>query len=262
MKIIVAVTVLLLLFYPLLGDNEGGFDAHDAKRLFPALDAAQIDELVKNHELSHLISMEDGPVLAPGTSFFAKVRDDLASFDYTFGVEVVNIIPRAYGEYATGDLANMLLELSTLEGLEYFSASRGKMQTLFIQSYVIDSPESRVRVDDPAIDGVPEKGSLTVFQEDNTFGKNINTVEYEITPSMIHLITKNVSTFTWTILPIIRPGRLHMHAAVLRDEDFLIYYGNFGARSLRISLFEKRIHDSFYNRIVALYRWFEDKLER
>ena len=74
------------------------------------------------------------------------------------------------------------------------------------------------------------------------------------------MVTENLTPFTWMLIPLIKPGRLHMHVLIHMTDNFILYYGNFGAKALRISLFEKRIHNSFYNRLVALYGWFEQKL--
>ena len=93
-----------------------------------------------------------------------------------------------------------------------------------------------------------------------TFGKNKLKITYMVTPSTIHMVTENMTTFSWGPIPLIRPGRLRMHVVIYKSEDLLLYYGNFGAKALRISILEKRIYNSFYNRLMALYGWFEGKL--
>ena len=232
----------------------------EVEELLPDLSDTQIEELFEMGELLRVISPEEGPTLVPGPKFLQHIRADFDTIEYTVGVEVLNLIPRGSKGKTTAAAANLLLEIRTLEGLEYYSASRKKMRTLFLQSYVIDGPDSQNRVTDPRVAGVPAAGSVTLFQQDNTFGKNKLTLTYEVTSSTIHMVTENITRFYWGLIPLIKPERLHMHVLIHMTENFILYYGNFGAKALRLRLFEKRIHDSFYNRLVALYGWFEQKL--
>ena len=228
--------------------------------LFPCVGESVREELGAEGHYSRLVSRNGDFLLTPGTEYQAKITADLQAIDYSVGVEVVRIIPGAFSDLSPVDLANMLLELSTLAGLEYYSGSKGKMRTLFEQSYVVDNEADRNRIDDPSVDAVPADGNATVFQEDSVFGKNVSAIDYEVTGSTIHMVTTNLTTFSIGFVPIIRPERLRLHVLIYRADDYLIYYGNFAARALRVSSIEDRIHNSFYNRLVALYGWFEAKL--
>jgi len=232
----------------------------DLRELLPKLDGEQLHQLIVDGELSHMIEPEEGPRLVPGADFDTAVTDDLDAVGYSIGVEVLHIMPGDYENFDVAAAANLLLELSTLEGLEYYSASRERMRTLFVQSYAIDDAEHGNRIPDPAVSSVPARGELFMFQEDMTFGKNRLKVDYAITPSTIHMITENITTFSWGPLPLIKPGNLRLHALVYKGKGFVLYYGNFGAKALSISVLEKRIYNSFYNRLAALYGWFERKL--
>ncbi|MBN1685826.1 MAG: hypothetical protein JW852_04180 [Spirochaetales bacterium] len=234
--------------------------AAEMKTLLPHLDSERIEELLTRGELSHMIETDEGPLLVPGDDLRRLITGDLEAIDYTTGVEVLNIIPGDYDDFDTVAAANLLLELSTLEGLEYYSASRERMRTLFVQSYAIDSAENERRVDDPFIEEAPGGGSVIMFQEDMTFGKNKLRIAYNITPSTIHMVTENITTFSWGPVPLIKPGNLRLHALVYRGDNFTLYYGSFGAKAIRIGILEKRIYNSFYNRLVALYGWFQAKL--
>jgi hypothetical protein len=76
------------------------------------------------------------------------------------------------------------------------------------------------------------------------------------------MITKNITTFSWGLIPLIRPDRLRLNVVVYKADNFILYYGNFGAKAIKLSILNKRIYNSFYNRLVALYGWFEQKLEK
>ena len=234
--------------------------AAEMKALLPKLHLEQIEELLMAGGLSRMIEPDVGPSLVPGNEFERAVASDLESINYTIGVEVLNLIPGEYEGFDMVAAANLLLELSTLEGLEYYSASRERMRTLFLQSYAIESAENETRIADPSVDAAPAEGTAVMFQEDMTFGKNKLKISYEVTESTIHMITENLTTFSWGPIPLIRPGDLRLHALIYKADDFTLYYGCFGAKAPRIGILENRIYNSFYNRLISLYTWFQAKL--
>ncbi len=235
-------------------------DHNQLRDLLPALGEDRIEELIETGELSHMIEPDEGPELVPGEYYRRSIEKDLESVEYTVGVEVLNLMPANYGDFDTLTAGNLLLELSTLEGLEYYSSSRETMRTLFVQSFAIDDAEGGNRIADPAVDTVPAAGEVFMFQEDMTFGKNRLRIDYRITDSTIHMVSKNITTFSWGPIPLIRPDRLRLHVFVYKTDNFILYYGNFGAKAIDISILRKRIYNSFYNRLLALYGWFEEKL--
>lgn len=259
-----SIFVFCALFFacaPLQAGADSPTYREEIEELLPQVRGAQLEELLEAGELVHIISPEEGPTLIPGTGFTQNIKKDFEAIDYKIGVEVLNIIPRPKDELSAIEAANLLLELSTLEGLEYYSASRDTMRTLFVQSYAIDGPETGNRIEDPVVDEIPADGRGTLFQEDKTFGKNKLAITYRVTPLTIHLMTENITRFSWGLIPLIKPGRMHMHIVIHMGENFILYYGNVGAKALRIRALEKRISDSFYNRLVALQGWFEGKLD-
>ena len=257
---ILALTALLLSVFlqPVSADPGSAID--DIRTLLPELNESQIAELLAEGELTRMIDTDEGPLLVPGEDFKTAVAEDLESVGYTIGVEVLNLIPEGYDDFDMVSAANNLLELSTLKGLEYYSASREHMRTLFVQSYAIDSAENANPVPDPSISGIPSAGSAFMFQEDMTFGKNTLAISYRVTQSTIHMITENITTFSWGPIPLIRPGMLRLHVLLNKTDNCILYYGNFGAKAIKINILKKRIYNSFYNRLVALYGWFENKL--
>jgi hypothetical protein len=60
---------------------------------------------------------------------------------------------------------------------------------------------------------------------------------------------------------IIPERSLHSHLLLIRSENYLVYYANFAAGAQYVSFFERRIQDSFYNRLVALEGWFLAKFD-
>jgi uncharacterized protein DUF6675 len=240
--------------------NETPITLEALEDVLPALDPAQRQQLLTTGELSRAFTRGDNLALVPTEGMRAEMEAGMESIEFTVGVEVLFLISEPYSGYPTENLAGKLLEMSTLAGTEYYSESRGKMRTLFVDSYTVDNGQDRSRIPDTVIDELPASGTAHVYQQDTTFGWNSNTIAYDVETSSIHMLTTNDAAFSWGFIPIIRSGRLQSHLLILRTETFMVYYANFGARALRVSLFEKRILDSFYNRLFALQNWFEAKL--
>ena len=232
----------------------------ELERILPALDSSRREELLATGELSRALTFGDTLTLVPTRGMRDEMEAGFQSIESTVGMEVLFLIPEAHAQFGTKELASKLMEMSTLAGVEYYSESRGKMRTLFKDSYTIDNPEERNRVPDTVITVSPSSGAAHVYQQDTTFGWNSSTITFDVDSSSIHMLTINDAAFSWGFIPIIRAERLHSNLVILRTETFMIYYSNFGAHAMRVSLFESRIHDSFYNRLVALQGWFEAKL--
>lgn len=253
-----AIFLFLLLDEPL--GAQGGNSRNEIALLFPSITPELLENIAERGSASNFLKSGEKPILVPTEKFGAKIGGDLDDLSFTIGVEVLHVLPDEFANRSTEELASLLLEISDLAGLEYYSASKDRMRILFFDSYFIDSLDTKIPIDDPIISSIPTTGSMYAYQEDNTFGKNYNTIGYDVQPGTIHMITENISTYRWGLVPIVRPKNLHLHVLIYRTENQIIYYGNFGARALRVGLIKDRIHNSFYNRLMALYGWYHKKL--
>ena len=231
----------------------------NADELFPQSTNDEKTSVETKGEASRFIRKADEIGLAPSNSIFAEVIEVFRDIEADIGVEVV-FVSDLDEPFETIQGANALLEVSELKGLQYYSASRGAMRLLFEESHFIDSPESRIPDADPSVESLPSELSLYVLQRDLTFGENIYRFEFTATPSMIHLWFENLTPFKYGPIRFIRPNDMRLHIFLFTDADRLIYYGFFGANSIRFPLVERTIYASFYNRIHALYTWFTERL--
>lgn len=61
------------------------------------------------------------------------------------------------------------------------------------------------------------------------------------------------------IVPAVGPEELGLNLVVVPLGERLLFYGNSAARPISLLGMEARVQRSFYNRLVALYRWFLDQ---
>ncbi|WP_041623183.1 DUF6675 family protein [Spirochaeta thermophila] len=193
------------------------------------------------------------------------IRTDLEDLSPTIGVESLFRLPMPSslreGSDPILDLYNILHRVSTMKGIQYYSASRGRMRTMFHDAYRIASPEAREPVPDLTFTELPhEPVSITIFQDDSSFGKNLYRITYRVEGSFILLSMENLDTLAYMgLIPLVSPGGLRTHLVIVPRGEELMFYGICGVRTIRFFGMEKR-YASFYNRIVALKNWFQSQL--
>jgi len=159
-------------------------------------------------------------------------------------------------------LFNEIRSISTLTGIEYYSASRKKMRTFYEDSHVIDNPESKKPLPDPLVSLLPKKASLFARQKDLTFGDNVYRYDYITTENTILFIQTNMTTLSYGFIPLVHKENLKSLIAIMDiDEGLLLYAATF-AKASTIPGIEGKIRDSFSNRTEAIYKWFVTKADK
>ena len=163
-------------------------------------------------------------------------------------------------EQKTG-LYNQLLAISTLTGIQYYSASRGAMRTLFEYSRVIDGPETKNVLLDPVYSAPPAELAIFSRQKDLTFGDNIYRYNYAAAADGIFFIQENVTALSYSLIPAIGKGNLRSIMAVFDCGDVLLIYIASMAKAASVPGMGERIGASFSNRSEAIFKWFITRAE-
>jgi hypothetical protein len=159
-------------------------------------------------------------------------------------------------------LYNGALALSTLEGIEYYSASRKTMRTFYESSRVIDGPESKTPLGDPVSEDPPAELSLYARQRDLTFGDNIYRYTYYAFPELLVFVQQNLDSMNAGIIPAVGKNNLRSLVAVIDAEDYLLIYAVSMARAVSLPGLGERIGNSFTNRTEAILTWFRGQAEK
>jgi hypothetical protein len=229
--------------------------------LFSDEDLATIAE---KGRISKYFSGNERPAFTPNEAIATAIAIDIDSIDANLGVEA--LFRDEIGDEDPDMLrfANLLLSFSKLEGLEYFSASRGKLRLLFEESYIAStSRDSHVkdnalpaRISDPRISGLPATSTSILYQKDLTFGSSLYEATLEASSEMIHVRLENLTPFRYGPIRLIKSHEMRLHIYLVHGDEYLYYYSVFCARSFRLPIMDQKIFTSFYNRIAALYGWF------
>ena len=207
------------------------------------------------------------PLLLPGHGGIEQIVADVQqSFQPSVMVEALFLFQKpgnAAGGWTESErtgLFNQALALSTLAGLEYYSASRNTMRTFYDISHIVEGPNSRRLVADPVYAEVPQSLTLYARHRDYTFGDNIYRYDYHSFSDAFVFAQQNMSTLYVGILPVIRRNNMRSVMAVLDCDDSLLMYAVFMARAaLSLPGMEDRISASFANRAEAILKWFVDR---
>jgi hypothetical protein len=156
-------------------------------------------------------------------------------------------------------LLNGALAISSLEGIQYYSASRETMRTFYEYSRVIDSPESKRELPDPRYAELPAGLSLYARQRDLTFGDNIYEYQYYTGPDSLIFVQRNLTALKAGIISAVGRDKLRSLVAVIDAGDSLLIYAVSLAKAAALPGLGNRISNSFTNRAQAILGWFSSQ---
>jgi len=156
---------------------------------------------------------------------------------------------------------NEVPAISTMTGLDYFSASRGAMRVFYEYSSVVDGPTTRVPIPDPVFEQPPANLTLFARQRDLSFGDNIYRYDYVTTPDAIFFTQENLTTMHFGIIPAIQRGNLRSIIAIIDCGDSILIYAVIMTKAFSVPGMWNRFSASFSNRAEAVIKWYTDRLD-
>ncbi|GAB6392844.1 MAG: hypothetical protein MdMp014T_2217 [Treponematales bacterium] len=167
----------------------------------------------------------------------------------------------AWTEAERTALFNAAVAISTLAGIEYYSASRGAMRVFYETSTVIDGPGSKTALPDPVFDSPPLEFTLYARQKDLTFGDNLYRYVYYSVEDALVFVQENLSAVTYGVIPAVGKNKLRSMAAVIDAGDFLVLYAVSMAKAASLPGLTRRIGNSFTNRALAVLKWYAGRAD-
>lgn len=200
--------------------------------------------------------------LLPDSPFTDEVYRYLNELDSNLGIEALFSIPRDDFSWDEQHLSifRILQSVSTMEGIEYYSASREQMRIFYIESYTIRSAHDRNRIPDPLVSIVPERDELFAFQRDSSFGRNVQHLIYYADGDAFLVQIENETRMFYSLIPLVGPHNLRISILIQPYDEGILFYGNLGVRVPGTFGMEEKARNSFRNRIIALYSWFSSQL--
>ena len=257
------------------GTSPGGEATREAELDFPSINAVLWQDAISeirsadDSGINRFYTSEEKAQLTPASALSSTVVEKANAVDYTVGIESLYFIPKEKLTDELLDLSreefllniyNTMRSISSLEGIEYYSASRERMRTLFSETWVIRGPDDKTRLPDPIVNSIPKEDSVYIHQKDLTFGKNISEVVYRHEGNALSMSITNETTMRYMIFPLVKKGNMSMQMLILPVREGIVFYGLSSIDVLDLKIFYDKMRDSFTNRLIALKDWFLDQV--
>jgi hypothetical protein len=231
--------------------------------------AGLVEELGAANPITEVQHKNFSPRLMPRNSQLRRLIDEaLEALEPTLFVESLyrykkpaGAAPGSWSPAERANLYNTCLSISSLAGIEYFSASRNRMRIFYETSTIIDGPETKRPLGDPLYEDPPAELQIYARQKDLTFGDNIYRYVYYANPESLIFVQENLSNLTVGPITVVGKNRLRSVVAVLDAGDSLLVYVASMAKAASFPGMAGRAGRSFSNRAEAILAWFAGRAE-
>lgn len=236
----------------------------------PGITPAEARRLINGGEIMTDYSGGIDTRIAPTFSGRDAMVKDLQQTEANVGIELLfaRQLPNGFRDRKDFwlTLYNIMRSVSTLKGIEYYSADRHRMRIFYYDAYAIASPDQRnTPLPDPVVSTLPTESHIYTYHKDSSFGNYVMDVGYDVGPTTdepeyIRMSLTNVTTMFYTVVPVAQPRHLQLDLVVVPEGNTLLFYSNFIANAPNIFGLRDQIDISFSNRIKALFKWFTGEI--
>lgn len=239
-----------------------GFSEELEQKLDSLLPAPIIKELVETGKIQKSAYKDKNAkiTLAPSLDLVQRITS-LVDPTSCYFVENLYLYKKSHSfDLNTDKISRILRSLSSLEGIEYFSASKKNQRVLYEKSYSIISKNDKTKKKDNFEDNTD---GLRVFalQKDSTFGEYIYRYDYALSEKTVSLKSTNCEALKLGFITIIDQNNLQANLIVHDLQTHLLIYVFTQAQFLYLPGLEGKLNSSFSNRAEALYDWFINAYE-
>lgn len=273
-KILLTASILVSLLPFTLSAGQPDFENSlpSLDELFTSDTLSQLEASLAEDEegFNRFFTDEGRAVHLPDVDLSGDLVKSAYASDYAVGVESLYLIPWSAISSALTSLPadefqlkvyNILRSISTLQGIDYYSASRERMRTLFAETWAINNPDEKEKRADPLVDRIPKRDTVYIHQKDLTFGKNVSKVEYQKGDNSFRMNIVNLTTMTYMFFPLVRKENMSMQMLIVPSQEGVLFYGLNTVDVMDLKIFHNKMRDSFTNRMIALYNWFLSQLQ-
>ena len=156
------------------------------------------------------------------------------------------------------EVSKILRSFSTMEGIEYYSNSRGKYDVLYDACYTISDLDSLKKIPDNQEENANGL-KLYVFQNDSSFGETPYEVNFWQTDSEVGMNFVNKGPLYVKFVKAVKEENLCLTLYIREENDKLLVYILAQADFAAVPFVQTKIRDSLTARIEALFNWFEGR---
>ncbi len=221
------------------------------------------DKAVRTSETGELLYLPAESAAGPLAS---GLRADLSAQKPGILVEGAFVLRRNAPADRNAELRTiygLLRSLHSLEGIQYWSASRHTWRTFYAESYRIDGPQTKKRLEDPPLPApgteLPHSETLYAFQRDLSFGSNIYRYTYQSSAQAVCFECRNLTNMSYGIIPAVGAGELSTRVLIVQASDGILFYAVSATKAPALPFLKEKLLNSFGNRAEALFKWFSSR---
>jgi len=195
----------------------------------------------------------------PKAPFAGVLASEFSVAGSTVAQEGLYLVAKPSGD-ALLKVYNALNAVASMEGLQYYSMSQKKMETLILASWRVESPDKPAKLPDPTFTAVPPLQRVVVFQKDNRLGDGYTELLYKAIPGGLSLTMKNLGELKYLFLPLVATGELQMVFVVVPLADKVAVYAALEVKTAKLMGLEHSKDENFRNRLRALAGWLSQRI--
>jgi hypothetical protein len=225
--------------------------------------------LIRGDALSGLQGKNPSPALAPANDFVKNMAGEMIqSLKPSFFVENLSLYrkpstqARSWTERERTALYNESLALSSLAGIQYYSASRKEMRTFYETSIVVGGSDGKNPLPDPVYTVPPSQLVIYARQKDLSFGDNVYRYEYHARSDSLVFVQENLTSMNYGIIPAVGKNKLRSMVAVFDAGEYLLIYIVSMAKAASLPGMGERVGNSFSTRAEAILKWFNSQADK
>ena len=153
-----------------------------------------------------------------------------------------------------GTVSSILRNLSTMTGIQYYSNSRKRWETLYTDVHTVNNPTERKTVADP-IDEKADGLVSYVYQKDRSLSGCVYKFSYFEKDAETSFRAENTEKIIYKGFNILKPEGLLLCLNAVETEEYIVFYITVRADAAKIPLVSERLAKSYGSRADAIYNW-------
>ena len=228
---------------------------------FSLISDSDLSKLEKDKKLTLFLEKDQSPVYLPMIEERVELSSIINKSRFNTGIETVFLHREKEYIKSIKEYFEILTDIKTLEGIEYYSHSRGKYRTLFAEAYPVRGTDRNNKTKAPVFDDKIKDYSFNCYIRDLSFGKNFYKLDYRVSDNYLIMKMTNIDNMKYKFLPVIDEKDLTFYLIIIADEDEMAIYVSGICSHINAGFLKKKIRNSIHSRVEALYNWFIDNAE-
>ena len=151
-------------------------------------------------------------------------------------------------------IKKILRSVSKMEGIQYYSNSRRRIETLYSKAYTVNNPTERKKIPD---NFNFNENPIYVLLDDKSFGEYVSEITNDSKDFENCFEYINIDNINYGFIKAVDPYNMQVFLDVINCKKEIIVYVYIQSKMDVPALFKNKIYDSFIARTDALFDWFK-----